>query len=447
MAVENNTLLDSPNTTELSQGIDQNDAVIEAKKYEELLPVPPEINELMSTIDEMLQRGEEIPDSLIQELESQINTAGDFEVEDLFQKFSKASSFYGISSILNDAHLRAMQHHGFSKEAPSIISTEESMGAPTMPYIPPASDDELMEYMSQEHGDYAPVTRVTQGTSVAAISERIDDVRSNKETPVGTASSVESPAVEHKRQPGPAEQAVSEAKAGESAKSTPKKDSVQTKSDTKPELASKEDVTPKDKGIAPTNQTLGNSQQPQVQSMPLLGSLASTFNSMMGFGNKNKSVKTHLSSSDFGKTIVANKIVDFEKLCTKHLGGIENISDLAKLSTETFSDKASDVIKSRVTEFMTMSEVLGKEYGKLLKSASPDENQVTKIKNIAKEHAEKLKASKGELSKVLRDNAPSSLVKLLGGVMESVKNIINKVFQIRPEATKQNSVTNEPQPN
>lgn len=458
MAYENNEPLDKTHTSELDQGIVENDAAneIETKKKEKLMPVPPEINELMSTIDELLQHGEEVPDSLIQELESQINTAGDFEVEELFQKYSKASSFYGVSSLLNDAHRRAQLHHGFGNEeevTQATAPTEESNGIPVMPYIPPASDDDLMEYMSQGNADYEPEQIPAQEkpnvpeARTTAPSAEVTSKKDTLESKESLAKSPDQPTELHRQYPRPAEQAVNDAKANEQNKKNANKVTAPSISAASRELPPKEDTTTKANGVATSNHPVGISQQLQVSSKPLLGSLAGTFNSMMGLTNKNKLVETHMSSSDFGKNIVANKITDFEKLCLKHLGSIENISDLAKLSAGTFNDKGDEIIKSKVADFTKMSEVIGKEYRKLLESVSKDDEQVNKIKSIAKEHAEKLNATKGTLSKILGDNAPSSLVKLLGGVMESVKSITNKTFQIRPEAEKQKNVTSEPQLN
>ena len=255
----------------------------------------------------------------------------------------------------------------------------------------------------------------------------------------------------------PAEKAVKNAKVAERAKAASKNnsesnanhDSAPTKKAVTADRPSEDYAKTKDKEAVPSKSPVANVQQQelQVHSKPLLGSLTNTFSSMMGWGNKNRSVDTHLSADEFSKNIISNKIKDFEKLCAKQLSSLENISDLAKLSAETLSDKGADVIKSKVSGFMKMTGAIGKEYEKLIKSTSQDDEQSKQLKVIAKKHAEDMKMSKDDLIKSLGDNAPSSLMKLLGGVMESVKKITNKIFKIKPGVEKHENVSSEPQPN
>jgi hypothetical protein len=400
-------------------------------------PVPQEIDDLMSHIDQMLARGEEISDSLIQELEAQLNTSNEFDIEALTSKYLHAANFYGISALLhNKQRKQGMVYPDIDTDVPPVDVAYQN--------IPPASDEELMGSM-READDEISIDTSYDHTSVSNPNSNSDetDVQAN-------SVDIEEAGPNVTPKPSIITGGMQNRPKLPIERSEEKNTSTSDKTKV-PEVPISQVETGKSKGSQETpiiervQQGQQGQQGQQITVRPLFSSLVSGFSAMMNLGRNKTIPVTHVSPEDFTTQILNNKIKDFEILCNKHEASLASISTIASKGLDINNKEETKSMEGKVSAFMKLTDVVGKEYAKITKTGSTDNFMNEKIKGIASSHTKNIQKIKEDLLKTLGDNAPSALSKLFVGVMDSIKKLTNKIFKIKPNSSQQTQVVSEPE--
>jgi hypothetical protein len=415
-------------------------------------PAPTEIQDLMKLMNDMLERGEDIPDSFIQEFEAQMNVANDFDVQSLISQFSFASQFNGISAVLESKKNRQRDQQFNASNAyvvPNISQTPEFSeipetpvppetpvvpetpvipdmpDMPDMPDIPQASDEELMNNMMQtEHGDYPDVHQdiplPDMGGNPAATNQQSNEVaedvvRSAKENEARQIASDE----------------AKESKRSAAAKVQHKDDNAEaarpsSNNEPKPTTDVKDAIDTAEPQSAPMP-----NQQVKSIFRPLLSSLATPFAAMMSLGKK-KEATPHLDKTDFTQQMFRNKFNDFKKLCEDQNSRMSDMKSHTQNSLKALTDPdgAFAKLQEQVVGFKKQTSILNKAYQNLLKIA-PKES-MSEVKVLGQEFKDELKRQKDDVNTMLKDSKPSAIGKLLKGAWATLSKHIDSIMNSGP---------------
>ena len=400
-------------------------------RYKELEPAPKEIQALMSTINEILARGEDVPDSLVKEFEVQMEVSGDFNVIELMKSFDLASQFYGIRGVL-ETKKRSNRKYLIKKfeddlkhdpETPHPIVEE----AP-IPNIPQQSDDELMESMrDRDYGDIHADEEyiVNQPVSISEAEVAVQQVKNTEKTNIQENSTDNSSNIAI----GAATLAVQQAMQNEAPVEQP---SNITKEDSFfPEASLSKDKQAVESAASQVQPSANQTYQPATQDIfkPLLSSFMTPFASMLSSDPKNKPAKTHLSKESFQSINTDNRIEDFKTACVNHGKTINGIVSLGKKYHESGDAKDKASLVSEIDKFINKSKFINKEFNRLENNVDMSSNQSKLFNSISKEHADNIEATKEDVKKYFGGNIPLSLVKLFDRAFESIKKFVSNVFK------------------
>lgn len=380
------------------------------ERQKKLMKAPAEIHDLMKEINDMLDRGEDIPDSLIQELEVQINATSDFNVIELMDQYSQAASFTAISVILEIAK---------NRHRDSIVlqqsHNEEYTGIPD---IPSASMEELMQNMRPDDVDsypetypeYSMVDPIATDSAPIATNGTIDlakeAVLKAKESESNSASSV------HNQQSGAALGLVTNSK-NKVPPSTSIKTLAATPNQAKPLEIAKQ-----------TYQT-----KPSIFA-PLMSSLAIPFKAMLDLGSK-KPVYPHLDKETYTQLQYSNQLNDFRKKLDEHKSNLLSMKGLVQGSMVESKDTNESFVKLKATivDFVKQDSTLNQSYNSLIKIAP--ESELDKLKDLGKEYKAEMKVKNDEIMDMLKVGNPNVITKMLSNVWKSVSKRIDAVMGSR----------------
>jgi hypothetical protein len=382
------------------------------KRRKSLAQAPSEIHDLMEAINDLLERGEDIPDAMILEFESQMNTASEFDVESLMAKFTLAATFNGISALL-ETHRLKQKEHAFLQTADDISEMNIDM-----PDIPNASVEELMNNMQQV--DYHDSENDYSG-----YSDTIPSIQ--EEASVMPSTPQFDPAIE----------AVKNAKLGE-ARPTPNNPPVEYIQNIQPadidkpqvEVDKKAASTPKGNDTKSQPNNVIHAAKPSIFA-PLLSSLTTPFKAMMNL-SKGKSVEPNLDREAFTQRIFDNKVKDFIKACEEQNSRLTGIKKLTHTILNQESDNSSerDELNKRADIFTKQSSVIAKSYASLIQMAP--KSAIKEVNEIANKYKEDIKKHKEDVSSMVKESKPSAVTKFLGDVWKSISKSVDTIMQSGP---------------
>lgn len=450
MAISRVIKSDKPakNTKEQVQG-----SVIEdTPKYKELEPAPKEIQALMSSINEILSRGEDVPDSLVKEFEIQMKVSGDFNVSELMDAFALASEFYGIRGVLETK--KRSNHNYLIKKFEDDIKRDPNTphpivedippmpDEPPMPDVPQQSDEELMESMSarshiddqsgHEHIDIqGNIHQALQSSDNQELSnippnEVVERAKYNESIQqLSDNSSENTQQADNSAARLAVERAIQDEVPIEKTHSITKDDSFFPKASLSKDKRDVEQA----RAIEPQAEHITYQQGSNNIFKPLISSFMTPFAAMLGMNSKKQSAETHLSKESFQDKSTNNRIADFKSTCAKHAHSIDEIVSLGKKYHESGNEIDKGALVSEIDRFTNQSIYINKEFNRLESKVDKSSTQSDYLKSISKEHAEKLKSAKEDVDKYFGGNIPSSLAKLFDRAFDSIKKLVNKLFK------------------
>lgn len=424
---ENNTASPKPeevasqSTSEIASNAPQNPSINETLtpdtellddiggvNHKKLMPAPAEIHDLMEAINEILERGDDVPDTLISEFEAQMNVASDFDVEELMVQFKHASIFNGISSVL-EAKKISLKSHQYN--APSPANDVQDFHD-----IPHASVEELMSSMREpDLGEYNEAYQ--------------DYSASPPEVPVNITDHLnQTPANEM------AEDAVKKAKVAENERVADN-----SKREASESFIANKNVKPVLDTATPANQNNSAHIQNTVPNlkastifMPMMSSLSATFSKMMSLGKPKKPVLPHLDKEDYTKRVFDNKLTDFRNVCEQQSSSLIGILSLTRRTLNGADNREIDFneLKDRAGHFNKQSLAMGKAYTDLIKISSNED--ASAVKDVAKEFKDKYKKIKDEINAIVKESKPSIFTKLVVEAWGAISKSVDFITGDRP---------------
>jgi hypothetical protein len=393
---------------------------VDIENDKKLIPAPTEIHDLMKVINEMLERGDDIPDTLISEFEAQMNVVSDFDVEELMNQFKHASIFNGISSVLEAKNNRQKNHqyNELSIKSSTVPSPANNVKDELDFYdIPLASIEELMSSMREpDLGEYHDAH---QDYSAAVPEETVNIINHLNQKPV------------HEM----AEEAVNSAKEAENinVEDNSKREASELFIDKKSDKAELDTSSSANQNNSAHPKNTVPTLNASTIFMPLMSSLSATFSKMMSIGNPKKPMLPHLDKDDYTQRVFGNKLTDFKNICEQQQISLMGILDLTKNSLNGVDNREIDlnVLKDSAADFNKHSLVMGKAYANLMKISSNDDDAL-EVKGVAKEFKDNFKKIKDEINEIVKDSKPSVFTKFIAEAWGAISKSVDFITGYSP---------------